>query len=206
MIYDSPSRESEVDLVFYGGSVTETSIYILRTLAGGLICFATSMEVGNRLGLDFSYVYLQRLGFSKLVKRPKYGDMPAFSIWVNHVDVSTGISDRDRALTIKALHKVVETTLKDPEEGRSLFIREFQAPGHVPILLARKLDERRGHTELSVRLFEALGLSPSAAFAEMLDFGESMKLEKAERLSETLGIPLLSGDEILELLSQEKNI
>jgi len=206
MIYDSPHRESEVDLVFYGGAIDETSIYMLRTLAGGLICFATSIEVGKALGLDFAYNYLKDIGLSKLVKRPRYGDMPAFSVWVNHIAVNTGISDEDRAKTVGALHKVVEATLRDPKKGKELFLNEFQAPGHVPVLLAKSLEERRGHTELSVRLFEKLQLLPSAVFAEMLDFGRSMTWGKARKIASTLGIPLISGDDVIELLSREKSI
>ncbi|UXD21606.1 3,4-dihydroxy-2-butanone 4-phosphate synthase [Ignicoccus pacificus DSM 13166] len=199
MIFDSPSREGEVDLVFYAGAITKSSIYTLRTMAGGLICFATSLEIGNKLGLKLAYEYFREIGLGELVKKPSYGDYPAFSIWVNHKSVKTGISDEDRARTIKALYEVVLLAMKNEEEARGTFLDEFQAPGHVPILLAKRIEERRGHTELSVRLMERLGLPPTAVFAEMLDYGRSMSLEKAKEIASTLGIPLLSGDEILKL-------
>ncbi len=198
MIFDSPEREGEIDLVFYGGSVTRNTIYLLRTLAGGLICFATSHEIGSAMGLKLFYKYLEDLGLGKLVKKPKYGDYPAFSLWLNHQSVKTGITDEDRAKTVKELHATVELALTDPEGARSKLLNEFMSPGHVPLLLAKNLDERRGHTELSVRLMESLGLVPSAVFAEMLDYGRALSLEKAKELSKSLGIPLLSGDEIID--------
>ena len=197
MIYDSEERESEVDLVYYAPSVTPSSIYMLRTLAGGLICFAMPLEVGEKLGLKFMTEII-RNEYPELVKKPRYGDWPAFSIWVNHVSVRTGISDEDRALTVKKLVEVAEAG------DRERFANEFMSPGHVPILLARKLKERRGHTELSVRFLEALGLKPFAVFAEILDFGKSMRLDKAREIAKSLGIPLLRGDEIIKLVGDEE--
>ncbi|ABU81604.1 3,4-dihydroxy-2-butanone-4-phosphate synthase [Ignicoccus hospitalis] len=205
MLFDFPGREEEVDLVYYAPAVTAASVYNLRTLAGGLICFATTEEVGSALGLEKAWKTLSKQGYSKLVKKPKYGDYPAFSVWVNHVDVRTGISDEDRALTIRKLAEVAELALSDPEEAKRRFEEEFYAPGHVPVLLASKLEERRGHTELSVRLLEALRLTPAAAFAEMLDYGRSMSLRRAEELSRSLGIPLIKGEEVLAFLGMRSD-
>lgn len=198
MIYDSENRESEVDLVYYAPSVTPSSIYTLRTLAGGLICFAMPLEVGHKLGLRFmSEIMLEH--YPELVKRPSYGDWPAFSLWVNHVSVKTGISDNDRALTIRKLVEVAE------EGNREKFKEEFMSPGHVPILLARKIEERRGHTELSVRLVQALGLKPFTVFAEVLDYKVSMSLDKAKEISKSLGLPLLKGEEIVRIVGMKND-
>ena len=197
MIYDSEERESEVDLVYYAPSVTPSSIYTLRTLAGGLICFAMPLELGKKLGLTFITEIIKEK-FPELVKKPRYGDWAAFSIWVNHVSVRTGISDEDRALTVRKLVEVAEAGDKER------FTKEFMSPGHLPILLARKLKDRRGHTELSVRLMESLGLKPFAVFAEMLDFGKSMELNKAREIAKSLGIPLLRGDDIIRLVGDEE--
>ncbi len=198
MLYDSRDRESEVDLVYYAPSITPSSIYILRTLAGGLICFAMPLEIGRKLGLTFMTEMLTKY-YPSLVKKPNYGDWPAFSLWVNHISVKTGISDEDRALTIR---KLVEVADEGDEER---FKKEFMAPGHVPILLARKLSERRGHTELSVRLMHALTLKPFTVFAEVLDYGVSMSLEKAREISRSLGIPLLEGREVISIVGMKND-
>jgi 3,4-dihydroxy 2-butanone 4-phosphate synthase len=199
-IYDFRGREEEVDMVYYAPKVSAASIYMLRKLGGGLICFAMPYEVGVLLGLDFMTNLLKESSLKPLVKRPKYGDYPAFSIWVNHVDVKTGISDEDRALTVRKLYEVAHEALSDPLGARRRFAEEFYAPGHVPVLLARKLNERKGHTELSVRLAERLGIEPFVVFAEVLDYGRSMSLEKAKEIAKALGAPLLKGEEIVRFV------
>lgn len=199
LVYDAPSRESEVDMVYYAGLVGVGEVHTLRSVAGGLICYATSREVGGLLGLRYMHELLGAHGYSQLLKRPRYGDPSPFSLYVNHIGVRTGISDADRALTIRELHKVVELAVEGRiEEARTKFYSEFYAPGHVPVLLARGLGERRGHTELAVALAIMAGLKPSVVFAEMLGYGSSLDLRGAERVAQERNLVLLSGDEIAE--------
>ncbi|MEM4745873.1 MAG: 3,4-dihydroxy-2-butanone-4-phosphate synthase, partial [Metallosphaera sp.] len=169
LLYDFDGREEEVDMVFYGGAVTWKSIRTLRSMAGGLICYATGKEEAEALGIPFQVDLLRSNNeLAKLVKRPKYQDEPAFSVWVNHVETKTGISDEDRAITIRKLHEIIKDILKG-KQARDIFYNEFYSPGHVPILISRGIGARRGHTELSITLVEQLGLERSVVFAEMLD-------------------------------------
>ncbi len=201
MVYDFDGREEEVDMVFYAGSVTWKSVYTLRKEAGGLICYVTGKEEGTKLGLGLITDELRNYQkYSKLVKRPVYGDEPAFAMWVNHMSTRTGISDEDRAKTILELHKTVELIRKDEASAREKFFNEFMAPGHVPVLLSRGLEKRRGHTELTSSLMEYLGLEKSVVIAEMLDERYSMKREKAENFAKSNGIPFITGKEILEVV------
>jgi len=201
MVYDSGSREDEVDLVYYAGLIDEDKVYTLRTIAGGLICYATTEEVTRKLGIPFGdEIYSMIPSLKPLTaKRLSYGDRPAFTIWVNHVEARTGIRDRDRALTMRALHRLTGLVIAGRiSEARMMFEEEFQAPGHVPVLAARDPRLRRGHTELTMLLAGMAGLEPSMVFAEMLDRGDRLSLEDAERLSEAKGIPLVDGKTILE--------
>lgn len=138
--------------------------------------------------------------YSRLVKRPVYGDEPAFAMWVNHMSTRTGISDEDRAKTILELHKTIEMLQIDEKEAKEKFFNEFMAPGHVPVLLSRGLNKRRGHTELTSSLMEFLGLKKSVVIAEMLDERYSMKRQKAEIYAKNNDIPLITGKDILEVL------
>ncbi len=204
MIFDSAEREGEVDLVYYAGSADPDAIYQLRTLAGGLICYATEWKIAHDLGLIWGDELISLHPPLKPLteKRTSYGDRPAFTIWVNHISTKTGIPDVDRSKTIVELDKIIRTYLeKGPEKAREEFQRNFQAPGHVPILAARDIYERRGHTELSICLAKLAGLPPSVVFAEMLDRHVSLSLEKAKEISKKYGIPLVSGDEIVEVCS-----
>ncbi|MCY0850533.1 3,4-dihydroxy-2-butanone-4-phosphate synthase [Sulfuracidifex metallicus] len=201
MVYDFDGREEEIDMVFYGGSVSWKSIYTLRKDAGGLICYVTGKEEGQKLGLNLITDELRNYQkYSRLVKRPVYGDEPAFAMWVNHMSTRTGISDEDRAKTILELHKTIEMLQIDEKEAKEKFFNEFMAPGHVPVLLSRGLNKRRGHTELTSSLMEFLGLKKSIVIAEMLDERYSMKRQKAEIYAKNNDIPLITGNEILEVL------
>lgn len=197
MIYDGDDREAEVDFVIRADAVTPTTIRWLRQNAGGLLCFVTTREVGEILGLEFLSSYYKRRGF--LATAP-YGDEPAFMGYVNHVKTKTGIRDVDKALTIRELAKVVQLAQRDPEEAREAFKANFYMPGHVPILGGR-LGELWGHTELSLILAKAAGVPPAVVIVEVLgDHTEAMPVEEAREYSKTLGVPLVTGTEIKSLI------
>jgi 3,4-dihydroxy 2-butanone 4-phosphate synthase len=199
LIYDFDGREEEVDMMFFGGKISWKSINILRKDAGGLICYVTSSEIGEKLGIKFMSEIVKQL-YPQLSKKPVYGDEPAFSLWVNHVNTMTGINDEDRAKTISELHKVVELIEEEREENdaRLKFYNEFYSPGHVPILLSRGLRNRKGHTELTIALLNFAGLPKSGVIAEMLDDGKSMKKEKAMLYAKTHGFLFIEGKEIIK--------
>ena len=103
-----------------------------------------------------------------------YGDKPSFSITLNHVNTYTGITDYDRVLTISSLSKVC----KDFDMGNkknNVILEEFQnnfrTPGHVPLLIASKglLNERIGHTEMSIFLTKIANITNITTICEMLD-------------------------------------
>ncbi len=200
LVYDSKGRENEVDYVVHASRVDADTVYEMRTLAGGLICYAMPLGIGRELGLRFAYEYYSE--FPEL--RPMagrvlgYGDKPAFSVWVNHLGVATGIRDEDRATTIRELDRVNEMVYRGMiGEARRYFVENFTVPGHVPILLGRSLWERRGHTELSLHLAAMAGLRPSTVIVEMLSRGGALSLEEAERISREYGYPLVTMDDIV---------
>ncbi len=201
MIYDASDREGEVDLAFHASLITPGKIALLRSMAGGLICFSTTDHVRRVLGLPFMNELLEKYpGLRALAsKRLGYGDPPAFTIWVNHISSVTGIRDPDRALTAKRLEEIVGMIYSGrEEEARKAFHEEFMAPGHLPILASRGLRRRKGHTELTVALAMLAGLTPAIVFAEMLVEGGVLSLDKARLLSREKGIPLTTGREIME--------
>jgi len=207
MVYDGDEREAEVDLVYHASRVDVDAVYTLRTRAGGLLCFATSDTVRRGLGLPWGDELLEKVpGLERLARRRlSYGDRPAFTVWVNYSGVKTGISDSDRALTFRELDRVVNLFFTEgAERARDYFLSSFQAPGHVPVLASRGLAARRGHTELSIALALLAGLRPSVVFAEMLDYGSSLSLEKARLVSAREGWPLVSGEEIVEACRDEE--
>jgi len=199
LIYDDRRRENEVDMVFYAPKVTPKHIAMMRSLAGGLICYVMPRSVGEVLGLKYMVDILRLSGYGELSKkRLRYGDPPNFSLWVNHVDVETGIRDADRAKTIRELDRVVELVLKgEIKSAKRKFYEEFVSPGHVPILLGRSLRERKGHTELSIALAQLAGLRPSLVIVEMLKEGGALSVDEAREVALRLNTILIEGSVIV---------
>lgn len=201
VVYDFDDREGEADLVYPAWTVGVDEVYDLRVNAGGLICYVMEGAVARALGIPWAYELIESWASIAALasKTLRYGDKPAFTIWVNHASVKTGISDADRSVTIRGLDEVSRLFYSGRvEEARAKLYSEFIAPGHVPILASKSLRERRGHTELAVSLFKMLELRPSIAFAEILVKGRSASLEEAREFARKRGIPLVRGSEILE--------
>ena len=199
-IYDFDSREGEVDFVIRAKFINEDWIKWMRIHAGGLICFVTSYEIGKILGIDLQVRYLaQNSQLKDLVKKPRYGDEPAFSIYVNHIDVKTGIRDSDRALTIRKLCEVIEKIHNGLiDDGRKMFHQEFYSPGHIPILLGR-IGERWGHTELSLILAKIANFEPALTIVEMLgESSDALSISDVEKIASKLGTVVVKGEDIIE--------
>jgi 3,4-dihydroxy 2-butanone 4-phosphate synthase len=126
-----------------------------------------------------------------------YGDHPTFSISINHKQTYTGITDRDRAHTIKEM-----ANLYHSPHPKQQFVSSFTTPGHVPLLLASNglLAKRQGHTEMSVYLAEIAKLTPVTAICEMMDSNtySALTVEKAQKFAKENAIPFVDGKELLE--------
>lgn len=211
LVHDDKGRENEIDMVVAAEHVTPGHIAAMRQDAGGLLCLAIANEVTSKLGLVYMHDMIAGMGkvnpiFSRLVEgRAAYGDKPSFSISVNHRDTFTGITDKDRALTISEMAKVCK---KIDSVGVEEFARNFRAPGHVPVLIAAKnlLSDRNGHTELCVYLMRLSNMTPAVAICEMMDSQThgSLSVEKAQEYARKSGIPLLEASELKEAHQRAK--
>jgi 3,4-dihydroxy 2-butanone 4-phosphate synthase len=209
LIYDAEDREGETDFVVPASFVTPQQVAYFRNEAGGLICVAIPPTAADRLGLplisdilrnvndDFSYVKKIVEGKGDL----SYDKRSSFSLWVNHRDTFTGITDRDRALTIKKIGEAVEKVVKGNDNSYD-FYTEFRTPGHVALLRAADglLEERRGQTELSVALALLAGISPAMAICEMLDneSGGALSKANAQVFASERDLVFMEGSEIVE--------
>ena len=189
IVYDGNEREGEADLMFHPAFASPEKIEKLRKDAGGLICLAIGKNDAERMGLGFMTDALRKAGYADIIcKRTAYGDEPAFSLAVNHRNVFTGITDKDRALTILEMAKMIMGNL-----GASEFIREFYAPGHVFLLIGRGLENRKGHTELGLELAKKAGMSEAIVMCEMLGNGPALGRKEVEEYAKRNGIPFLEG-------------
>ena len=160
ILVDDEDRENEGDLVFAAELVTPEHINFMATHARGLICLAMDDAMIDKLELPM----MVRDNQASL------GTAFTVSIEARH-GVSTGISARDRATTIRAAiaddtgpHKIV-------------------SPGHVFPLRARKggVLVRTGQTEGSVDLARLAGLKPAGVICEIMrEDGEMARLPELE--------------------------
>ncbi len=201
LLYDFDDRERETDLTILADAVTPAHVRQMRKDAGGLICTAVHPEAAKRLGLPFARDILSA---SSLVE--KDGDIPydrrnhsSFSLWVNHRETFTGITDNDRSLTIQAVAEQVKRSLNG---GGTNFSASFRTPGHVPLLRAADhlLDERCGQTELSIALADLAGVTPAVTVCEMLDDETGMALSKedARAYARKHGLVFIEGKDVVE--------
>lgn len=199
LLFDSAGRENEIDLVAAAEFVTPEHVARMRQHAGGLLCIAIDNEFANSLGLRYMHDILADSSTDKemIMGLAPYGDRPTFSISINHYQTYTGITDKDRSLTISEMAKILEVDNK-----KKKFVSTFKTPGHVPLLLASKglLETRQGHTEMSIYLTKLAGLKPVTAICEMMDAETytALSIEKAEKYAKQNGLPLIDGKELLE--------
>ncbi|KAF5432241.1 3,4-dihydroxy 2-butanone 4-phosphate synthase [Candidatus Methanophagaceae archaeon] len=190
LIYDAADREGETDFVMPASAVTPKDIAYYRNEGGGLICVAIHPVAAEKLGLPLISDILRNVTgeffhLRKMVEGKgdlSYDKRSSFSLWVNHRDTFTGITDRDRALTVKRIGEAVDEALNGNTYD---FCDEFRTPGHVSILKAADglLDERRGQTELSVVLALLAGIPPAMVICEMLDTETGVALTKTDAIA-----------------------
>ncbi len=146
VLVDDPSRENEGDLCFAAQFASPELIALLSREACGLICLALDDEICDRLQLPMMVAE----------NKSRYGT--AFTVSIGAAEgVTTGISAKDRALTVLA---AVHPDAKPEHLSR---------PGHIFPLRARQggVLVRTGHTEAVVDLCRLAGLRPAGVICEV---------------------------------------
>jgi len=160
VVIDDERRENEGDLILPAATASTEQIAFMVRHTSGFVCVGMTGHDLDRLDLP---------PMTKVNEDPK-GTAYAVSVDARGV-VGTGISARDRAVTIRALADPF-TTAKD-----------LTRPGHVMPLRARPggVLERPGHTEAAVDLTRLAGLPPAGALCELVNGDGSMMNAQACR-------------------------
>lgn len=192
IVYDGDKREGEADLIFHAKFATPEKIEQIRKDASGLICVALGRKIAEKIGIIFATDILKKAGFGDIAcQKTAYGDVPAFSISINHKKVYTGITDNDRALTIREIAKI-----PDSKNATKQFKTNFYSPGHIFLLIGRGIKKRKGHTELCLELAKKAGLNETMVMCEMLGKGKALSKEQAKKYAEKNGIVFIEGEKI----------
>ena len=177
LVTDDEDRENEGDMICAGENITGEMINIMATYAKGLICTPIGKDIARKLALR------------PMVKENTDNHETAFTVSIDHIDTSTGISAFERADTIRALAN--ENTKPS----------DFRRPGHVFPLIAKDggVLERDGHTEATIDLMRLAGLKEVGVCCEiMADDGHMMRGEDLIKLAEKLNMKITTVKEIQE--------
>lgn len=147
IVVDDENRENEGDLIMAAEKVTGEAINFMAKYARGLIC----MPMEGKM--------LEKLNISPMVENNTDNHETAFTVSIDYIDTTTGISAYERAMTIK---KAIRSDSK-PEE--------FRRPGHVFPLRAREggVLTRIGHTEAAVDLAKIAGFKGAGVICEIMN-------------------------------------
>ncbi|WP_327287741.1 3,4-dihydroxy-2-butanone-4-phosphate synthase [Streptomyces sp. NBC_01198] len=179
IVVDDADRENEGDLVMAAQFATAEALGFLIRWSGGLLCVPMAPEIADRLELQ------------PMVETASGADPAAFTVSVDAVGVSSGISAADRALTARLL--------ADPTTVPGQLVR----PGHVFPLRARAggIAERRGHTEATVDLLRLAGLTPVGVISEVCeDDGSVTSVDRLGAFADLHGLPVVSIEQLSQAL------
>lgn len=146
MVTDDEDRENEGDLICAAEFATTANVNFMATYAKGLIC------------MPMSEALIRKLQIPQMVSNNTDNHETAFTVSIDHVDTTTGISAAERSITAM---KCVDDNAK-PED--------FRRPGHMFPLLAKPngVLERNGHTEATVDLMKLAGLKECGLCCEIM--------------------------------------
>ncbi|MEG1433072.1 bifunctional 3,4-dihydroxy-2-butanone-4-phosphate synthase/GTP cyclohydrolase II [Eubacterium sp.] len=171
LVTDDEGRENEGDFVCSAAAATTENINFMARLGRGLICMPMEASLAAKLGLP------------QMVADNTDNHETAFTVSIDHVDTTTGISAVERSLT----------AMKCVEAGACP--EDFRRPGHMFPLVAKAggVLERNGHTEATVDLMKLSGGEPCGLCCEiMADDGEMMRTPELMALAREYGITFIT--------------
>lgn len=151
--------ENEGDFICAARHATRENVNFMATYGKGLICTPMSKEIADRFNLP------------QMLSENTDNHCTAFTVSIDHIDTTTGISAEERGYTCRKLCD------KDSKPG------DFRRPGHVFPLTARKggVLVRNGHTEATVDLCRLAGLEECGLCCEIMsDDGTMMRTEASK--------------------------
>ena len=177
LVIDDPDRENEGDLICAAQFATTENVNLMASLAKGLICMPMSRELCERLNLP------------QMVTHNSDNHQTAFTVSVDHISTTTGISAVERGITARAI--------ADPSSKPI----DFRRPGHMFPLQAREggVLVRAGHTEATVDLCRLAGLTEAGLCCEIMrEDGTMMRTTELLELAKDHNIVCVTIKSLIE--------
>ena len=186
LVIDDPDRENEGDLVCAAEFATPENVNLMASAAKGLICMPMEESLCEKLELE------------QMVDVNTDNHCTAFTVSIDHVSTTTGISAFERSIT------AVETV----KEGAKP--QDFRRPGHMFPLKAKKggVLERTGHTEATVDIVKLAGLAPCGLCCEIMrEDGTMMRTTELLEFAEKLNLTVITiADLVRYRMERDKTI
>ncbi|MDO4487636.1 MAG: bifunctional 3,4-dihydroxy-2-butanone-4-phosphate synthase/GTP cyclohydrolase II [Eubacteriales bacterium] len=179
MCTDDPDRENEGDFICASEFATTENINFMAKYGRGLICTPMSSEIAHRLNLQ------------QMVPENTESHCTAFTVSIDHVNTTTGISAEERGYTCRMCCD--ENTKPS----------ELRRPGHVFPLVSRHggVLVRNGHTEATVDLCRLAGLTECGICCEIMrDDGTMMRTSELQKLSIEHGLVFITIKDLQDYL------
>lgn len=174
---DDPDRENEGDLICAARYATTENVNFMASYGKGLICMPMSAEMTHRLDLK------------QMVAENTDNHSTAFTVSIDHVSTTTGISAVERSVTAM---KCVDPDTKP---------YDFRRPGHMFPLEARKggVLVRTGHTEATVDLMRIAGLEECGLCCEIMrEDGTMMRTPELIEFAKKHGIRMITIADLIK--------
>lgn len=181
---DDPDRENEGDFICAAQYCTTENMNFMATHGKGLIC------------LPISSYFAEKLSLPPMVAQNTDNHETAFTVSIDHVETTTGISAVERAYTARML---------TDDASRPA---DFRRPGHMFPLIAKEggLFTRGGHTEATVDLMRLAGLKEAGLCCEiMAEDGTMMRTPQLWHLADMYHLPFITLKDIKDYMSRQAN-
>ena len=168
---DDPDRENEGDLICAAEHATLENVNFMASYAKGLICMPMSRELTSKLGLE------------QMVTNNTDNHCTAFTVSIDHISTTTGISALERSVT----------AMKCVEDGAKP--TDFRRPGHMFPLEAKSggVLERMGHTEATVDLMRIAHLKECGLRCEIMrEDGTMMRTPELQEFARKYGMKMIT--------------
>lgn len=192
IVCDDEDRENEGDFIALAEKTTPEVINFMATHGRGLICTPVNEEIAHKLNLH------------PMVVNNTDVHGTAFTVSIDHISSTTGISAYERSATVMAL--VNEATVAS----------DFQRPGHIFPLIAKDggVLQRAGHTEAAVDLALLAGGKPAGVICEIMnEDGTMARVPDLTKIAEQFDLKMITIKDLIayrrkhdQLISREVEV
>ncbi|CAI6061290.1 Riboflavin biosynthesis protein RibBA [Paenibacillus sp. JJ-100] len=185
IVVDDEDRENEGDFIALAEKATPEVINFMITEGRGLVCVPITQQRADELNLK------------PMVQQNTDFHGTAFTVSVDHMDTTTGISAHERSITVKGL---IDANAKSSD---------FRKPGHMFPLIAKDggVLRRAGHTEAAVDLAIMCGSYPAGVICEVIkEDGTMARLPDLQEIARKHDLKLISIQDMIRYRNEKEQL